>query len=168
LAALLELLKWAIPGGRPYFPTLNAVSGIRWTAGAALEMFGSALFVVLLYLFLMFVLRALLRKTWLYTGVFILLAAGLESAGTSRPWVDVPLGLAVVAIMTFVLLRLGLLATIVAYAVPQILLNLPITLDSSSWYFGLSMIPIVLVAAVAIYGFRISLAGRKILRSELI
>jgi hypothetical protein len=65
-------------------------------------------------------------------------------------------------------LRLGLLATIVAYAVPQILLNLPITLDSSSWYFGLSMIPIVLVAAVATYGFRISLAGRKILRSELI
>ena len=168
LAALLELLRWAIPGGRPYFPALNAVSGIRWTAGATLEMFGSALFVVLLYLFLMFVLRALLRKTWLYTGVFILLAAGLESAGTSRPWVDVPLRLAVVAIMTFVLLRLGLLATIVAYAVPQILLNLPITLDSSSWYFGLSMIPIVLVAAVAIYGFRISLAGRKILRSELI
>jgi hypothetical protein len=45
---------------------------------------------------------------------------------------------------------------------------MPRTLDCSSWYAGLGMIPVVLLAGIAIYGFRLSLTGRKLLRSELI
>jgi hypothetical protein len=38
----------------------------------------------------------------------------------------------------------------------------PPTLDVSAWYAGLVPIPLLAVAAIAIYGFRATLAGRPL------
>jgi hypothetical protein len=42
------------------------------------------------------------------------------------------------------------------------LLTCPPTLDPSAWYIGLVPIPLLAVALMAIYGFRVSLAGRPL------
>jgi hypothetical protein len=36
-------------------------------------------------------------------------------------------------------------------------------LDFSSWYIGLALIPPVVVALIALYGFRTALAGRPLI-----
>ena len=60
------------------------------------------------------------------------------------------------------LLRFGLLASIVALTSLGLLSACPPTLDLSAWYIGLVPIPLLAVAAIAIYGFRTSLAGRPL------
>jgi hypothetical protein len=65
-------------------------------------------------------------------------------------------------VLAFVLLRFGLLAAIVAYASFDLLVTCPPTLNLSAWYIGLVPIPLLAVAAMAIYGFRTSLAGRPL------
>ena len=170
LAALLTEAKYALhgPASQPFEPYLEALRGARWNIGVTLNMFQSALFNVLFVVFLLFVVRALLRKEWLAAGVFVLLVTGIDSFATTQPWVDVPFNLVVDVICAAVILRFGLMAAIAFYVSFDILLEMPRTLDFSSWYAGLGMLPLALLAAVAIYGFRLSLAGRKILRSELL
>jgi hypothetical protein len=40
-------------------------------------------------------------------------------------------------------------------------------LDFSSWYAGMAAMPFLLVALLVVYGFRTSLAGRKLFTQEL-
>jgi hypothetical protein len=40
-------------------------------------------------------------------------------------------------------------------------------LDFSAWYSGMAFMPILLIVLVLIYGFRVSLGGRKLLKQEL-
>jgi hypothetical protein len=170
LIALMVLIKFALhaPGNDPYVGYLGALGGVRSTTGTILNLFEGALFEVLFFVFLLFVVRVLLRREWLVAGVFTVLAAAVNTFPTSQLAIDGPFNLLVAAIFTVVMLRLALLAAIVSSAAYEILFSMPRTLDFSSWYAGLGMIPVVLLAGIAIYGFRLSLAGRKLLRSELI
>jgi hypothetical protein len=62
----------------------------------------------------------------------------------------------------FVLFRFGLLAWVFA-GFFRSLLEFPLTTDSSAWYAGTSLFVLLVLAALAIYGFRIALAGRPML-----
>jgi len=42
----------------------------------------------------------------------------------------------------------------------------PLTLDVSRWYSGYSLVVLLLVAALAAWGFRTTLAGRPLLKDE--
>ena len=59
------------------------------------------------------------------------------------------------------LLRFGLLAAMVTSLVGQ-MLAFGRMLDFSAWYAGMALMPVVLVAMLTVYGFRVSLAGRKL------
>jgi hypothetical protein len=43
----------------------------------------------------------------------------------------------------------------------DVLLRVPMTLDPSAWYFGHSLVVLLIVGAVAGYGFIVSLGGRR-------
>jgi hypothetical protein len=68
-------------------------------------------------------------------------------------------GLVVAAAEIFVFVRFGLLAWVFANYFGHCL-QFPLTTDSSAWYFGTSLLVLVVLAAIAVYGFRIALAGR--------
>jgi len=61
----------------------------------------------------------------------------------------------------FGLLRFGLLALVFSFLFNHFL-ELPLTTDSSAWYAGTSLFLLLVLAALAVYGFRIALAGRPI------
>jgi hypothetical protein len=44
----------------------------------------------------------------------------------------------------------------------------PYTTDPSSWYAGVTLIAASVIVALAVYGFRTSLAGRPLLRGRLL
>jgi Mn2+/Fe2+ NRAMP family transporter len=79
--------------------------------------------------------------------------------------VDGPIGALTVAVFVFALLRFGLLAAIVTTTARQIL-AMGSLLDFSAWYAGMAVLPFVLVALLLVYGFRVSLAGRKLFKQE--
>jgi hypothetical protein len=59
----------------------------------------------------------------------------------------------------FVMLRFGLLA-LVTNAVVFNILHFPLTTQWSAWYSGIGLAGILLIAALALYGFYTSLGGR--------
>ena len=117
-------------------------------------------------LFFVLLVRMLIRKTWIAVGVLIVLNAPLIPGGTSGIlglFGAMTLGLVGVAI----LLRIGLLAFVMTQICERLLRHTAITLDPDSWYFGSSVVTILLVTAIAVYGFIVSLGGRPVFGAKV-
>ena len=67
-----------------------------------------------------------------------------------------------------VLFRVGVLSGLVGYFVLQVLVRFPLTLDFSAWYAGQSILVLLVVAGLAVYGFYVSLAGRPIFADDVL
>jgi hypothetical protein len=143
--------------------------GVRPAIAATLNSFTGSFFDPMLILFLLFVLREILRKEWLAATACVLLVAVIfKGSGIVNPWIDVPAILLLCALNIGALLRYGMLALMVVGLISSCLLDLPRTLDLSAWYAGIGLAPLVAVGLVAIFGFRTSLAGRPFLREDLL
>jgi serine/threonine protein kinase len=151
---------------QPVFPPLNALLGIRVELGGLLSAVPNAIFTALLFFFMIFLLRLVFRKEWIAGPMFVVIITYAVSTASTTPWVDIPLSAVAFAIFAFCLLRFGLLAAMVTSAVGQFL-DYGGLLDFSAWYAGMAVMPFVLVVLLAVYGFRVSLAGRKLLNQEL-
>jgi serine/threonine-protein kinase len=156
----LELARRAIEATPPIppFPWDSTLRGPRAVAG---HLFNPAvpMFFALVDALLFFLLRAVLRKEWLAAAVFVLiqtvpsfLTGGLISGA---------FGLVVAAAFIFVFLRFGLLAWVFTNYFGHFL-EFPLTTDASAWYAGTSLFVLLVLAALAVYGFRIALAGKPV------
>jgi hypothetical protein len=67
------------------------------------------------------------------------------------------------AILLFVLMRFGVLATIADFLYCYLFMRGPITLDSSAWYAPVGYVAFATLSIVMLYTFRNSLAGRPLL-----
>lgn len=128
----------------------------------------------LFYLFIFFVLRVILRKQWLAMLLFLLIFTTLASLGVPPGYHGPALlsyvvfaALGHVAVLV-VLMRFGLLALAVAFFFSRLLWRFPITVDFSTWYAAGSLLAMLAVMAVAGFGFHSALAGRPLLRDELL
>jgi hypothetical protein len=123
------------------------------------------LFVRLAFLFILVLLRALLRREWTAVAFFLVIfALGVANrvpvyAITSLVWA----GLAV-----FLLTRFGLLAGLANGVMYYLMHDFPLTTDGSAWYAGISLTGILLIAAITLYGFYTSLGGRPVFGGALI
>jgi hypothetical protein len=150
----------------PAFPPLTALLGVRAELSDVIGSVRDGIFTAMLFLFLLFVLRLLLRKEWIAGAAFVAIITLASTFGSTTPWVDYPLNALAMTFFAVALLRFGLLAAIVTFAVGQIL-DLGRTLDFSAWYSGMAVMPFLLIALLVVYGFRGSLGGRKLLTPEL-
>ncbi len=151
-------------GGRALgeFPgAIELLSGLRGTLGVVLEQIPYAIRNVLLYFFLLFVLRVLLRNQWAaaiaFVGLFTLLSALGEE---DTPWLGALMGFLYFGTGAIVVLRWGLLSYAVAHFVTAALVSVPATLDTSAWYFGNMLLLIAIIVALAAWAFYTSLGGR--------
>jgi hypothetical protein len=129
-----------------------------------LKAFANGLFLTLLLFFLLFVLRWVLRKQWIALLVFIAIFVMADIGTPSNLWLTAAFLVVFATIWAGVLLRFGLLATIAIDALRRVLQSLPHTLDTSAWYMGTVTLPLILILALAVYGFRVSLGGRKLIQ----
>ncbi|MGA3017948.1 MAG: protein kinase [Bryobacteraceae bacterium] len=167
--ALLKLLQLGLhgPSGEPVMADLQTLLGTRQLMATGLVTFAGALFDAIFFFFVLFIAVVLLRRQWLAAAAFIALVTVIFSAGTVYPWIDYPIALLMAGLYAFVLMRFGLLALVFAETLSDFLLGVPRTLDFSSWYAWIGMAPLLVVAAIAIFGFRTSLGGRPLLRDEM-
>jgi hypothetical protein len=120
------------------------------------------------WLLILLLLRVLLRRQWIAVVAVILFAAGLAVPSAANPMIFFAFMSVAFGAFLFVLLRFGLLAP-VFWAVYMWLANsVVLTLDSSAWYAGRSWFTLLLFAALAAYGFWISLAGRPLMKSDVL
>jgi serine/threonine-protein kinase len=166
LFAVAEYVQIACHGasGTPNIPSLSALIGLRQSVYLLTQAANNGLFSSIFFFFLFFVMRVLLRKQWLATGVFIVFTALVFMGGTSSTWTDRPFHMFYAALFAFILLRYGLLAMMVTMAAADVLSNAPWTAEFSA----INLSAMAIVALIAIYGFRTSLAGRPIWRGDLL
>jgi hypothetical protein len=148
----------AQPSSGPHWQFLGARAIVADVAGSLIV----APFLWLTSLFILFLLRALLRKQWAAAVAFVLLGTAMAAAG-SRFDPVASVGILIFgSLAVFVMIRFGLLALVANAFVYNILQNYPLTTQGSAWYAGISLAGILLIAAMALYGFYTSLGGRPV------
>ncbi|MDX2181339.1 MAG: serine/threonine-protein kinase [Bryobacteraceae bacterium] len=114
--------------------------------------------------FILFLLRAWLKKDWLAAAGFVLLIAlqnGLMQRADKR-WVMVAAVVVIGIVITALVLRLGLLALLTSQAISGFLIALPYTLDMSAWYAYLMWTGLAAVALLSIWSFRVALGKQRL------
>jgi hypothetical protein len=122
----------------------------------------------LVVLFLIFLFRLLARNEWRAGALYCLLIGVLNNLGISHAAIGSLFSAAVAALTVYILIRYGLVAVVVSLFVNALLLGFPLTLDFSKWYAGQSLLALATVLALAVLGFREALAGRALLREEVL
>jgi hypothetical protein len=130
-------------------------------AGTVLQAFIGPVFVGLTMLFLFFLIRSATKRYWITTlalGVLVItMNLGQENV------IAETIGAIVLSVLVVTaLLRFGLLALIVAYTAQNLLQGFPVALDPSRWYFARGFVPVLIVLAFVLYGFRMSLGSRPV------
>ncbi len=154
---LLEELRRAVPGAAPFTSAIPALSSrLSWLE--LLFYFQTrAIFYSLFGLFLLLLLRAILRKTLIASAVWVIALAVLLAQAEQRP-LDYILGAALALILLLVLNRYGLLTCAVAFFWYLFLTSLPLTTDMHRWYVGTTIAVVALFAASLIASLRTALA----------
>jgi hypothetical protein len=164
----LQRLAWFVFSWLGY-PPPQPDSGPQWqflgartiVADVALALLNAPFF-WLTALFILFLLRALLRKEWAAAVAWVVLPTALTAAGNRfDPVASVGI-LIFLSLAVFVMIRFGLLALVANLVVYNIVQNFPLTTQGSAWYAGISLAGILLIAAMAFYGFYTSLGGRPV------
>jgi serine/threonine-protein kinase len=165
----LVRLGWFVPTWLGHPPTMP-YPGPQWQFTGSRAIIADisnslilSLFASLGLLFFLFLLRALLRKEWAAALVCVLLFTTLRppSASQYAPVVLVT-GLITTGLQVFLLIRFGLLAVMASSVFNFILGGFPLTTQGSAWYAGISLAGILLMAAMAFYGFHTSLGDRPV------
>ncbi len=146
---------------QPYGGPERELLGARAILAALSGNVTFSIFTGLATLFLLFILRVLLRKGWAAAGAFVLIFTFFDVvAPTGAPVVFAIRGLILFSLTAFVLIRFGLLALIASTFFGAFLGNFPLTTDGSAWYAGIGFAGILLMASMAFYSFYTSLGGR--------
>jgi len=167
LAELIFLLEkqssvWlGFPAPQPGFFSVDSLSGARAMIAELLNNVSGGIFFGLAFLLFLFLLRMLLRKQWAAGALFILLLASMRALQSETPALSALFGALGAGIFLFVMMRFGLVAMIAAFLFNE-LFTFPITTDASAWYAGVGFAALALTAALALYSFYISLAGRPV------
>jgi hypothetical protein len=141
---------------------LRALLGVRPFADAVLARIEGTLLLSLGLFLAIFLLRLLLRKQWIAAVAFVILGAGQQLSRSDHPAIDAPLMIAIYALLVVILMRFGLLALGACIFVTNSIPALLFTADFSAWY-GVSSIAIILIVlALAAWGFHTAMAGRPI------
>ncbi len=164
----LHRLGWFIPSWLGYPPT-QPFLGPQWELLGARAIIsdislslGPVLGIPLALLFILVLFRALLRKEWAAAAAFVLLFTVLLADLDQFAPVALVTGLIYWGLLVFLLIRFGLLAFVAQGIFVGLLGSFPLTTQGSAWYAGISLAGILLMAAMALYGFYTSLGGRPV------
>ena len=131
-------------------------------AGILLTLIGYTLLTGVRDFFLFMLIRLAFRRDWL---AVLLSVAVLSLPSFVRAEPPMVKGIAAVAYnsLAFALLfRFGVLAFLMCKLASTLINNMPITLEFSAWYAIPSTVTLLLLAALAVYGFVVSTRGREV------
>ena len=144
-------------------PYLPALAGGRGLLRSVMDSAGETLIASLVGLGLLFLLRLIVRRTWLAVVLLAVVEALMWSWG-ENPVLDAIGSLTGAILFAVVLGRLGLVAGFGYFETNMLLwYYTPLPLDPSRWYFGTSLVLLAVALALVLYGFRISLGARPVL-----
>lgn len=155
------------PVPQPPFVSLAALESIGQNIAKILGVLSFTVFLPLGLVFLLFVLRVVLRRNWLAAVFFVLIFLAGSTVRSEDPVMGGILTILMNVLVVIVLHRFGVLPLVAMVFVIQLIRDMPCTLDFNAWHFRSSLIPLGVIVALAIYGFNTALAGRRIFKDTL-
>ena len=174
LLGSVHALLWVSLSASPYYfavrgMTPNFVPGALEAMpaflGDSLQAIADAVINGMGALSVLFLLGRLTRRKWIVAVVVCLLWAALNISGFNYA-LELPVAFLSGALLAYVLLRLGLLATIFLFFSNAALLFTPFSLDFSRWYAGRGVLVLLVVVGLAFYGMRVSLGSRPLVSTS--
>lgn len=124
--------------------------GTRSTLGLGLTVIPHAVREALIFFFILFLLRVLLRNEWLGAAGFVLIWTLIHVLMSDRPLISGIANVMIYSLTAIVVLRFGLLALAVSVLVNS-LMGISPTLDTSAWYFPNLALPVLSSVALAVW-----------------
>jgi serine/threonine-protein kinase len=149
------------------FPVNSSLSGLRFSIASILGNAGGGMWAGFVFVCLLVILFLLFRRR-LYAGValFILMAT-VEILFFASSLAYLPVTLAISVMMSVLIYRFGLIATVTSMFVFLSISTTLFTLNLSAWYAGSMFLTVFVILALLFYGFRTSLAGQRLLGDAL-
>jgi serine/threonine-protein kinase len=113
-------------------------------------------------LFLLFLLRVLLRNEWAAAAVCVLALAAAETMGSEAVLLTGSVNVLRYAVGLFVLVRFGPLAVAASMMSVLLLTAFPITTDLSAWYSGIGLAGVCVLLGLTAFAFVTSLGGQPL------
>ena len=168
LTAIAILVIKGRPGTAVEEVSTDALLGFTHVASAFVSVLPNAALSVMVFFFLLFVVRAVTRRERLAAIMFVAVFTVMATLVSPNPLLLFPFNLVQFTTLAFMLTRFGIVSTFVGIVVANLLLGFPLTTDMSAWYAGPAIFAVALIAAGAIYAFRGAIAGRPLFREELL
>ena len=159
------------PALPPLVPDLDMVSGTRALLAIVARVAFNAAFNSLWIIFGLVAVNLLVRRVWITASVMVgfLMLTGLGGSDWSPPiWLGIVTSLLVLGSIVYVMLRFGLLTTMTFFVVNSLLQIGVLTLDPSRWFFPASITLLLIVSALAVYGFYASRGGEPLLGKRIL
>jgi hypothetical protein len=159
LASFATTLLPALPflaGFAPLLPWSNAALFSLWCWQPIIALAGGLGYTLILNL-----ISIPVRRKWLAGAIFVALMTLLLAPGYGRPsFATIARPAILLAIVAFTLIRFGVLASLAYAYADNSTLQFPLTTNWSAWYAGASLLCIVTILALALYGFGTTLRGQ--------
>ena len=154
-------------GAAPALFSTDALMGGRTALGAWLHQWPQSIQTTLVFFFLLFGLKVLLRKEWIAAIVLVVIFAVPRGLSSTFMAVEIPAQILVYAIAVLIVLRFGFIPLVCAVFTINLLGSVPFSADLSAWYMTTSILALLSVVALAGWGFYHSLGGEPIWRAEI-
>jgi hypothetical protein len=154
-------------GDVPHVGQAEILLGVRRTLGAGLLLIPADIRTTLLFFFLIFLFRFVLRNEWLAAGAFVVLFSTMQALGEDYFWVAMIVYVIIYSLAAIALVRFGLVSLAAALFLTDFLLNAPMTADFSKWFIGSTIFVYASAVALGLFAFYTALAGQKLWKEEL-
>jgi hypothetical protein len=150
VAIALLVRSTLLQGNAVSWPPTELLLGVRVITGSIVQQLVYAVRGALLFFFLIFLLRVVLRNEWAAALAFVALWTVLDVLDSETPLIEGATTALYSGMLAFAVLRWGLTTLTVGVFVANLLLNAPAPTDLTAWYAGgtvlLGAIPILLAA----------------------
>jgi serine/threonine-protein kinase len=167
--AIRPLFGYAVlPPQVPNVAVLDSTRRLLETIGQSLF---SAAFNSLWIIFGMVAINLIVRRVWITAIVmlgFLMLTSASGIAEAPPIWLGIVFGVLEIGLMVFAMLRFGLLTTLTFFVVNFLLTSTVLTIDPSNWFFPGSTMTLLIVLALAIYGFYAARGGEPLLGKRIL
>ena len=149
-------------GASPFLFSTEGLVGGREALGAWLRQWPQSIQSTLVFFFVLFGLKVLLRKEWIAAIVFVAIFALPRGLSSTYLAVELPAWVVVYAIAVLIVLRFGFVSLACALFTIDLMANVPFSADLSAWYMTTSILALLSVVALAGWGFYHSLGGEPL------
>ena len=141
---------------------LNAALSARRLVALFISAFNGEIFLALIVCLLLVLVRLLLRSSWIANGILMLVFIVIGWGGPQiQSTAGAVSGLLLATVTIVALTRFGLVAAVASLATGYLIIEAPLSLNPSNWFFGVSFFVLGTIGAVAAVAGYLAAGGHR-------